>query len=211
EAINSHLTGTCVNCGLLQSAEWLTKRKNCGGQVKADDYKTTNVRGFPTAGKKMRLKDGAVPSKFCWTEKEKSANVDRQLRAERRQLQHDIIVDQDVDMVDESVIVIDSSIEMLHVEEVETVADKTTTQDVQTNAGPILLESSSQTGSDPLHSNRMIAAAYKNNPRGIQFYTGIDNYEICPDSRGHWLWHKHLQEHTFGGLVAVECSQIDLT
>ncbi|KAK2138868.1 hypothetical protein LSH36_2294g00004 [Paralvinella palmiformis] len=98
----------------------------------------------------MRLKDGAVPSKFCWTEKEKSANVDRQLRAERRQLQHDIIVDQDVDMVDESVIVIDSSIEMLHVEEVETVAKATTTQGVQTNAGPILLESSSQTGSDPL-------------------------------------------------------------
>ena len=99
----------------------------------------------------MRLKDGAVPSKFCWTEKEKSANVDRQLRAERRQLQHDIIVDQDVDMVDESVIVIDSSIEMLHVEEVETVAEKTTTK------------------------------AYKNNPRGIPFYTGIDNYVIFRD------------------------------
>ena len=72
----------------------------------------------------MRLKDGAVPSKFCWTEKEKSANVDRQLRAERRRLEHDIIVDQDVDMVDESVIVIDSSTEILHVEEVETVAEK---------------------------------------------------------------------------------------
>ena len=52
--------------------------------------------------------------------------MDRQLRAERRQLEHDIIVDQDVDMVDESVIVIDSSIEMLHVEEVETVTEKTT-------------------------------------------------------------------------------------
>ncbi|KAK2152593.1 hypothetical protein LSH36_323g00009, partial [Paralvinella palmiformis] len=50
-------------------------RENCGGQVKTDDYKTTNVR----VGKKMRLKDGAVPSKFCWMEKEKSANVDRQL------------------------------------------------------------------------------------------------------------------------------------
>ncbi|KAK2166799.1 hypothetical protein LSH36_35g06040 [Paralvinella palmiformis] len=36
-----------------------------------------------------------------------------------------MIVDQDVDMVDESVIVIDSSIEVLHVEEVETVAEKT--------------------------------------------------------------------------------------
>ena len=33
EVTNSHLTGTCVNCGLLQSAEWLTKRENCGGQV----------------------------------------------------------------------------------------------------------------------------------------------------------------------------------
>jgi len=93
----------------------------------------------------MRLKDGAVPPKFCWAEKEKSANVDHQLRAERWQVQHDIIVDQDVDMVDESVIVIDSSIEMLHVEEVETVAEKTATRGVQTNAGPILLESSSQT------------------------------------------------------------------
>ncbi|KAK2150530.1 hypothetical protein LSH36_401g00061 [Paralvinella palmiformis] len=92
------------------------------------------------------------------------------------------IVDQDVDMVDESVIVIDSSIEMLHVEEVETVAEKTTTtQGVQTNAGLILLESSSQTGSDPNPSNRMTAAAYKNNPRGIQFYTGIDNYVIFRD------------------------------
>ena len=107
--------------------------------------------------------------------------MDRQLRAERRQLEHDIIVDQDVDMVDESVIVIDSSIEMLHVEEVETVTEKTTTQGVQTNAGPILLESSSQTGSDPLPSNRMTAAAYKYNPRGIQFYTGINNYVIFRD------------------------------
>ena len=62
------------------------------------------------------MKDGAVSSKFFWTKKENSANVDRQLRAERRQLEHDIIVDQDVDMVDESVIVIDSSIEILHVE-----------------------------------------------------------------------------------------------
>ncbi|KAK2164335.1 hypothetical protein LSH36_65g00010 [Paralvinella palmiformis] len=49
----------------------------CPSHFKADDYKTTNVRGFPTAGKKMRLKDGVVPSKFYWTEKEKSANVDR--------------------------------------------------------------------------------------------------------------------------------------
>ena len=71
----------------------------------------------------MRLKDGVVPSKFYWTEKEKSANVDRQQRAERRQLQYDIIVDQDVDMVDESVIVIDSFIEIVRVEEVETVAE----------------------------------------------------------------------------------------
>ena len=60
-------------------------------------------------------------------------------------------------------------------------AEKTTTQGVQTNAGPILLEYSSQTGSDPLPSNRMTAAAYKNNPRGIQFYTGIDNYVILRD------------------------------
>ncbi|KAK2143125.1 hypothetical protein LSH36_874g00012 [Paralvinella palmiformis] len=71
----------------------------------------------------MSLKDGAVPSKFCWTEKEKSTNVDLQLRAERRQLQDDMIVDQDVDMVDESVIVIDSSIEMLHVEDTPTYVD----------------------------------------------------------------------------------------
>ncbi|KAK2142385.1 hypothetical protein LSH36_963g00064 [Paralvinella palmiformis] len=70
----------------------------CPSHFKADDYKTTNVRGFPTAGKKMRLKDGAVPSKFFWTEK--SANVDRQLRAERRQLQHDIIVDQDQPIIE---------------------------------------------------------------------------------------------------------------
>ncbi|KAK2139155.1 hypothetical protein LSH36_1992g00000 [Paralvinella palmiformis] len=69
---------------------------------------------------------------------------------------------------------------MLHVEEVETVVEKTT-QGVQTNAGLILLESSSQTGSDPNPSNRMTAAAYKNNPRGIQFYTGIDNYVIFRD------------------------------
>jgi len=27
----------------------------------------------------------------------------------------------------------------------------------------------------------MTAAAYKNNPRGIQFYTGIDNYVIFRD------------------------------
>ncbi|KAK2163450.1 hypothetical protein LSH36_79g05050 [Paralvinella palmiformis] len=62
---------------------WRPSRNSlvCPSHFRADDYKTTNVRVFPTAGKKMRLKDGAVPSKFCWTEK--SANVDRQLRAER--------------------------------------------------------------------------------------------------------------------------------
>ena len=41
-----------------------------------------------------------------------------------------------------------------------------------------MLEYSSQTGSAPLPSNQMTAAAYKSNPRGIQFYTGIANYVI---------------------------------
>ncbi len=135
------------------------------------------------------LKDGVVPSNFAWTEQETEANVKRKLRSERRQQYCNntaTVQSVDTDMTDEPIIIHDSAIEVARVEEVGVHSEtaNTTTQYVQTNAGPVLLESSSQTDSDPLPIMpivRMTAQNYKDNHRGMQFYTGIDTYDIFMD------------------------------
>ncbi len=72
----------------------------------------------------------------------------------------------------------EDDIQVGNVEDIMDIPECTVSLSTQTDPGPSMVTSSSQTKSDPLPVSRACAADFKSDQRAIQFYTGLDSYEI---------------------------------
>jgi len=137
-----------------------------------------------------RLKDGVTPTVFHWTEEETATSLERKAWSEKREQQrmqqiNDILLaSRRSETLTEHDIVIGCEEEAMDVTDYDSSCTGTSTsQAVQTDPGPIMVDS--QTGTDPLHVPRFSVSDFKDNRRAIQFYTGLESYSVCLAWRGY--------------------------